>query len=142
MPPVGLRLPMARKLTPDTIADIVRRHTPDGWTVKQSRGRKKFGVADGDTKCISVPVLEHAGDVLTFLHECSHVHLGHFRGGVPPHIEEYQAERMSFAIAASEGVTVSRANRNAAKAYVAWHIYKDEKAGRFIEPRVRQWCGA
>lgn len=133
---------MPRKLTPDIIADIIRRHTPDGWTVKQSKRREQWGVAQGATRTIRVPVISGPGGVITFLHECAHVHLGHFRGGVPPHVEEYEAERTAIAIAKNEGVLVSRANLREAKDYVADHVKRDEKAGRHIEPRVRRWCAA
>src|ERR1700685_970182 len=95
--------PMA--LRKDRVEDIVRRHTPTDWTVIESGAhtKSKSGECNFEAETIRVPKLEDAQSVYIFLHECQHVHLGHYRLERIGHVQEYEAERRALALALIEG---------------------------------------
>lgn len=132
------------KLRKDRIEDIVRRHTPSDWTIRETRARthSKSGECDFENETIRVPKLEDAQSVYIFLHECQHVHLGHYRLERIGHVQEYEAERSALALARIEGIRIPRPVVQAARDYVRTHIARDERAGIKIEPRVRRWAQA
>ena len=132
-----------KKLAAWLIADIVRRHTPPGWTVVETKNHTRHlsGAAWADYKQISIPTLTDVLTVYIFLHECAHVHLGHFIEPPPhTHVQEFQAERMAMAIARAEGLRLPGAITREAKRYVRYHIALDEAKGVYIEPRIRRWA--
>jgi hypothetical protein len=130
-------------VTDEHAADIVRRHMPEGWRLSETKRRtvSRSGCADPNGNVISTPYLRDAESIYIFLHECAHVHLGHFRGkGRVGHVEEYEAERMALLVSRFEGLRISRAVARHAKDYVLAHIRRDEAAGIEISPRVRKWA--
>jgi hypothetical protein len=131
-------------ISQERVREIAARHLPKGWTAIETKWHNKLkcGAAYPDTKQITVPYLNDAMTVYIYLHECSHVHLGHFREPyLPLHIEEYQAERAALSLARIEGLRLPRSVTLAAKDYVRRCIEKDEKRGLKIDQRVRRWAG-
>ncbi len=128
---------MPATLTPAQMALIVRQHKPRGWKIVATmRGHPEhrgltYGPPDRIIKCQRVKDIE---TLATFLHECAHVHLGHFQTDQPPHVEEYEAERYAQHILAAWGI-----DSQPHKAYVARVIEEDRMNGLPINRRIARW---
>jgi hypothetical protein len=121
-------------------ASIVRRHKPRGWHLKfRPAGTKLWAMADFGLKTIfTVPVVDR--DTLQiYLHEVGHVRYRHYPVATPAHVEEYEAERYSFAAMRHEGVPVPRKSLYRAKSNVRRRIKEDVKRGVRIDPKVKRW---
>lgn len=128
------------KLTPGRINELRKRYTPAGWAVQE--WEKDGGLCNINTKIMKVPKLVTPEALQIFLHECGHVHLGHYtlRGAGPLHVEEFEAERWSFEIMRQNGITVPRWVVVEGKVYVRTCIYKDRQKGIDIQKHVEKWA--
>jgi hypothetical protein len=80
--------------------------------------------------------LRHPRHLLTFLHECAHLILGHLETDNPV-MEEYEAERWAIDTMRREGIKVPREELMEAKRSVAFLL----KPGQEVPYRVRRWLG-
>jgi hypothetical protein len=83
-----------------------------------------------------------------FLHECGHVHCGHYdsriRGGVcrlPEYLKEMQAEQWALATMRKHGIKVPRHVINDMREYVANKIVKAERRGATVDPEACAFAG-
>jgi hypothetical protein len=87
------------------------------------------------------------GSLHIFLHECGHVHCGHYdsriRGGVriPRYLEEMQAEQWALATMQKHGIKVPQHVINDMREYVANGIVKAERKGATIDPAAYAFVG-
>lgn len=123
------------ELTPEKIADIVRRYRPRGFRVAQSRHRSKVmsGLCDLENRILRVPLLRDVESLAVFLHECAHIHLGHFKRDIPHYEEEWEAERYSFLILRAEGIFVPSVVRRA----MEYRIYLAHDTAGIARPMIR-----
>ena len=133
----------------DLIDAIMHRHRPRGWRVRQSR--RKTAEADrddvhetGERRVIRVPHVRCLFTLLVYLHECGHVHRGHWsdRADLPAHVEEWEAEIYALHSAAAEGLTVPRWMVRSGQKYVLSHLHKDADNGISADPRVLKWIAS
>lgn len=126
--------------TQEQIDTIVRLHKPRGWKLDAKGWRR--GVASPATKTISCADLTTDYGLQSFLHECGHVHLGHFKFDppLPHHVEEYQAERYSWGVLDAWGFPHSESLKVWGRAYIRSWIKKDRAAGVPIDPKIEEWA--
>ena len=130
-------------LEPGVIADILRRYRPRGWRVCQSRYRRDHGgngVADSNLQVLRVPILADADDLHTFLHECGHVHRGHFLVDNPHHLEEHEAEMYALHVLWAEGIETPRLLIRTSRCIIADAIAKDVLKDIPIDWRAQAWA--
>jgi hypothetical protein len=130
------------QLTADLIRQIVKRHKPRGWRVRESKHRYNVvsGSAHWDKRTLYVPTLKDAISLFVFLHECGHVHMRHFHLTQPDHRQEYEAELYAVHVFRSEGIPLSRSLLALAKERVKRVVEIDERHGIKIQAHVRRWA--
>jgi hypothetical protein len=93
-------------LTTARIGEIVKRHRPRGWRVRESKHRFKVnsGLADHNRRTLYVPTLIDESALFVFLHECGHVKHRHFDSDVkqPIHRDEFEAEQYAIHVFKNE----------------------------------------
>lgn len=120
--------------------ELVRKYRPRGWTVRWERSRYFAGIAIPGIKVIMCPPMVDVESAFVFLHECAHVHLGHFKDNLIAHTEEYQCEQWATHTLRLEGFRVSRRLINDARDRVRMYIEADEKKEEPIDPTIRRWA--
>ena len=102
-----------RKPTEAECRAIARAHKPRGWKVVERPAPSdewcEVGYVLWDyKKMVTTPIVNVDG-LMTFLHECGHVHMKHGADSAPPPWEqEYEAERYAIEAARAAGVVVPR----------------------------------
>lgn len=129
-------------LPQDRINEIVRRHRPRGWLVRQSKHRYAVSSAEAhyEKRTLYVPTVCDAGALFIFLHECGHVVSQHFHLELPTHREEYEAERYAMHVFRNEGIPLARAILNEARSRVRGIIDRDIRKGIKIQRHVARWA--
>lgn len=134
------------RLTPNLIDAIVRRETPAGWHVIQSKRRDAWtgsGEADIARCTLSVPPLTNIRNLIIFFHEVAHVRLNHWaNASLLVHAEEHEAWVTAFKTARSYGLDVPARSVWVAKYLVREQIARDMEAGRPIRRKAKRWAGA
>lgn len=119
--------------------EIMRRHRPHGWKVIHRNYVSKTAIAlsihDAKGKRIICPQVVDRETLYLYLHECGHVHLGHFKLDLETPREEYEAERWAINTMRSEGIPVPRECLRKAKLRVQSHIINAGSA----EAHVCKW---
>lgn len=133
-------------MTPEQVREIVRRHRPRGWRVRESRHRYavQSALAHWEKRTLYVPTLLDESALFLFLHECGHERQRHFHVDLPAHREEFEAEQYAIHVFRSEGIRLPKELLAAARARVREVIRKDEMRGVEIQLHVRKWaerCG-
>jgi hypothetical protein len=129
-------------LTLERINEIVKRHRPRGWRVRQSRHRWEWSSARANsrTRTLSVPTLDDADSLFLYLHECGHVHQDHFKLTLPRHREEFEAERYALHVFRNEGIPVTKTILEDARVRVRKHIDFDIEHDVPIQPHIARWA--
>jgi hypothetical protein len=126
------------------IGEIVKRHRPRGWRVRESKHRFKVnsGLADHNRRTLYVPTLIDESALFLFLHECGHVKHRHFDSDVnqPIHRDEFEAEQYAIHVFKNEGIRLPRELLSRARERVRHWIAHDEKHGVPIQAHVRRWA--
>lgn len=121
--------------------EIVRRYRPNGWRViHRSMASPKalaLSIHDGKGKRIICPEIVDRESLFLYLHECGHVHLGHFKLTLETAREEYEAERWAMNTMRQEGIAVPRSVIKDAKDRVRRHI---KAAGGETDPHVKRYA--
>ena len=141
---------MSRRLSQERINEIVKRYRPRGWRVRQSKYRWAWESAEADDgtkdgvrvrpRTISVPTLKDDDSLFLYLHECGHVHQGHFKLGLPKHREEFEAERYALHVFRNEGIPVTKAIMKAVRARLRGWIDYDIKRGVKVQHHIARWA--
>lgn len=131
-----------RKLTQERINEIVKRHKPRGWRVRQSSHRWTWESAEADNaeRTLSVPTIICDVSLFLYLHECGHVHQGHFRIKLPRHREEFEAERYALHVFRTEGIPVTKDIMKGVRSRLCGHINYDIKRGVPIQRHIARWA--
>jgi hypothetical protein len=133
---------MSRVLTQERINEIVKRHRPRGWRVRQSRHRWTWESAEADNikRILSVPTLKDDISLFLYLHECGHVHQDHFKIALPRHREEFEAERYALHVFRNEGIPVTKAIMSGVRYRLGIHIEYDIKRNTPIQRHIARWA--
>lgn len=141
---------MPRALTQERINEIVKRHRPRGWRVRQSHHRWKWESAEADDgirngvrvgpRFIAVPTIIDDDSLFLYLHECGHVHQGHFKIKLPRHREEFEAERYALHVFRNEGIPVTKTIMKAVRTRLCAHIEYDIKRHVPIQRHIARWA--
>jgi hypothetical protein len=133
---------MSRVLTQERIDEIVKRYRPRGWRVRQSRHRWewKSASANYNRRTLYVPTLKDAPSLFLYLHECGHVHQGHFKITLPRHREEFEAERYALHVFRNEGIPVTKAIMSGVRYRLGIHIEYDIKRNTPIQRHIARWA--
>lgn len=106
--------------------EIVKRYKPKGWKIihrsKASPDALALSIHDAKGKRIICPKVVDRPTLFLYLHECGHVHLGHFKLTLETAREEYEAERWAMNTMRQEGIPVPRQVIKDAKWRVKKHI--------------------
>lgn len=103
--------------------------------------RRLGGAADFCGRVLVVPRPVTRRALHTFLHECAHIVLGHFRGTAgAAYKAEFEAERWAGATMRAAGIPVPRKDVRAGKRYVATHIWQALYHGICVDPRIKRWA--
>lgn len=120
--------------------EIVRRYKPRGWKVVYrapvSAVAEALSIHDAKGKRIICPPVIDRETLYLYLHECGHVHLGHFSMELDTPREEYEAERWAINTMRAEGIPVPRACLEKARSRVRLWITRSGSA----ETHVRRWA--
>lgn len=129
-------------LTHQQIGDIVKRHRPRGWRVRESKHRYtvQSALVNPVTRTLYVPSLIDESALFLFLHECGHVRHRHFEIAQPSHREEFEAEQYAVHIFKTEGIQLPRVVLSDARERVRRWIARDEKHDVPIQAHVRRWA--
>jgi hypothetical protein len=138
-------------LTQERINEIVKRHRPRGWKVKQSAYRWKWSSADTHrtkrvngivqlVKLIEVPTINDDDSLFIYLHEVGHVVQGHFALKLPRHREEFEAERFALHVFRNEGIPVTKYIMKKVRYRLCQHIKYDIKHGNPIQHHIARWA--
>lgn len=112
------------------IRDVVRRHRPDGWRIRE---RPALHGCDGQAEpcrrtIFCLPLID-TDALFVFLHETAHVRFGHVYPGRATvedldstWLQEFEAEDYAIRTMRAEGFTVSRDNAQRARRYVRDHF--------------------
>jgi len=103
---------------------------------KVGGGALAVSIHDKRGKRIICPPVVSRETLYLYLHECGHVHLGHFRLALETPREEYEAERWAMNTMRQEGIAVPRKCLSDAKVRVRSHMIKAGGA----DAHVRKWC--
>lgn len=141
-----MRYPFGPALDPEQIEDIMRRYRPRGWRVYESEHRRKHGGSgvcySAPRRLIVTPLVGDAWDLHTYLHECGHVHRGHFRRTIPHHREEFEAEMFGLHVLRAEGVPLPRGvwreSRKRVETAIAVDLVRKEPPP--IYPPAQRWA--
>ncbi len=133
---------MPRKLTQERINEIVKRHRPRGWRVRQSHHRWKWESAEADDvrRTLYVPTLKDDDSLFLYLHECGHVNQGHFKLKLPRHREEFEAERYALHVFRNEGIPVTKAIMKGVRSRLCGHIEYDIRRNVPIQRHIARWA--
>lgn len=132
----------------DRLQEIVEKYLPKGWRIRinpkyldtiEAESSHVWGLAYERSKIIYLRCLHNLDDLWTFLHECGHVRLGHFRRQVPAHIEEWQADLYAHEIFLDEDLPIMPRLLAHAKYRVCEEIQLDKLKGIEINPAAREW---
>jgi len=133
---------MSRRLSQERIDEIVKRHRPRGWRVRQSKHRWAWESAEADDKAriLSVPTLKDDDSLFLYLHEVGHVKQDHFKLKLPKHREEFEAERFALHVFRNEGIPVTKAIMKSLRARLRGWIDYDIKRGVKVQHHIARWA--
>ena len=129
-------------LTQDRINEIVRRHRPKGWRIRESKHRWSWesAAADGVKRTLYVPTLKDDDSLFLYLHEVGHVVQNHFKIVLPKHREEFEAERFALHVFRNEGIPVTRHIMKGVRARLCGIIDRDIRKGIKIQRHIARWA--
>lgn len=120
--------------------EIVKRYKPIGWKIVHrsvaSTKALALSIHDANGKRIICPEVVDRETLFLYLHECGHVHLGHFKLKLETTREEYEAERWAINTMRHEGIAVPRKVLAAVKKRLRSHI---KEAGGAAEPHIKRY---
>jgi hypothetical protein len=133
---------MSRKLSQERINEIVKRHRPRGWRVRQSQHRWTWESAEADSnkRTLSVPTLKDDDSLFLYLHEVGHVKQDHFKLKLPKHREEFEAERFALHCFRNEGLPVTKNIMKGVRMRLCGWIDYDIKRGIPIQHHIARWA--
>ena len=133
---------MSRQLSQERINEVVKRHRPRGWRVRQSQHRWEWESAEADDtkRILSVPTLKDDDSLFLYLHEVGHVKQDHFKLKLAKHREEFEAERFALHIFRNEGIPVTKAIMKAVRMRLCGWIDYDIRRGVKIQHHIARWA--
>jgi len=89
-------------------AGIIKRHRPAGYSLTERSMPSHYGITVFCRGMTVEPIIDRAS-LLTFLHECGHVHCRHMTAkDMPAWREEFEADQYAIKAMRAEGYAVPR----------------------------------
>ncbi len=120
---------------------IAAKHTPDGYDLEFVN--RNYGRAVFSRRLLRVPKPKTLLTLHIYLHECGHVHCGHFkRDGKSRHRQEYEAEVYAFEAIEAEGLEPDPRSVERAKKYVRYKIRQAvRRRAKYIDGEAMGFAG-